>query len=257
MSEMIQKHIDASVEKKQLLKRSFVRFFILSMLAGIYIGFGIILTFSIGAPLKAANVPFLKALMGASFAIALTLVIFAGSELFTGNNLTMVIGSLAKKVTWMDTLKVWIVSYMGNLAGSLLLAMAMAGTGLITKGPLHDFIVSVAGDKMNAPFGQLFIRGILCNVLVCLAIWTAAKAKEDTAKLILIFWCLFGFIGSGFEHSIANMTLLGMSLLTPHDGQMISWWGFIYNLIPVSLGNVVGGGLFIGATYWFIYAKTK
>lgn len=257
MNEMLEKLAAAAIEKIQLLNRSIIRYFILSMLAGIYVGFGIILIFSIGAPLKAADEPFLKALMGASFAIALTLVVFAGSELFTGNNMTMVIGSLTKKVTWFDTLKIWAASYIGNLAGSLLLAMAMAGSGLITQGPLHDFIVVAASDKMNAPFLQLFIRGILCNMLVCLAIWTAAKAKDDTAKLILIFWCLFGFIGSGFEHSVANMTLLGMSLFAPHDGQLVSWLGFLNNLLPVTLGNMVGGGLFIGVVYWFIYPKTK
>lgn len=257
MNEIIIKIAESSKVKVELLNKSIIRYFILSMLAGIYVGFGIILIFSIGAPLKAANVPFLKALMGASFALALSLVIFAGSELFTSNNMTMVIGSLTKKATWIDTLKVWIVCYIGNVAGSLLLAAAMSGSGLITKGPLHDFIIIATTDKMNAPFSQLFIRGILCNMLVCLAIWTATKAKDDTAKLILIFWCLFGFIGAGFEHSIANITLLGMGLFTPHDGQLVSWWGFINNLVPVTLGNMVGGGLFIGAAYWFITGSIK
>ncbi|MFZ5988162.1 MAG: formate/nitrite transporter family protein [Bacillota bacterium] len=257
MNEMILKLAVASREKIELLNKSTIRYFILSMLAGIYVGFGIILIFSIGAPLKAAGVPWLKALMGASFAIALTLVIFAGSELFTGNNMIMAVGSLIKKVTWLDTLKVWTVSYFGNLAGSLLLALAMSGTGLITKGPLRDFIVLTAADKMNTPFDQLFVRGILCNMLVCLAIWTATKAREDTAKLILIFWCLFGFIGAGFEHSIANMTLLGMGLFAPHDGQLVSWWGFLNNLVPVTLGNMLGGGLIIGAGYWFITGSIK
>ena len=257
MNEMILKLADASKQKIDLLNKSFIRYFILSMLAGIYVGFGIILIFSIGAPLKAAGEPWLKAVMGASFAISLTLVIFAGSELFTGNNMTMTVGSLMKKVTWVDTLKVWIVSYFGNLAGALLFALTMSGTGLITRGVLRDFIVSSAADKMNTPFSQLFLRGILCNVLVCLAIWMGSKAKEDTARLILIFWCLFGFIGAGFEHSIANMVLLGMGLFAPHEGQLVSWWGFLNNLIPVTLGNMIGGSLVLGAVYWFITGKIK
>jgi len=256
MNEIIIKLVEASKEKINMLNKSVIRYFILSMLAGIYVGLGIVLIFSIGAPLKAAGVPYVKALMGASFAIALSLVVFAGSELFTGNNMTMTIGSLAKKVTWVETIKVWVISFIGNLVGSLLLAYAMSASGLVTKGPLHDFIVAAASDKMNTPFIQLFIRGILCNMLVCLAIWTATKAKEDTAKLMLIFWCLFGFIGSGFEHSVANMTLLGMSLFVNHDG-MVSWWGFISNLVPVTLGNMVGGGFFIGAAYWFISGNIK
>ena len=257
MNEMILNLAEVSKQKIQLLNKSILRYLILSMMAGIYVGFGIVLIFSIGAPLKAAGVPYLKALMGASFGIALTLVIFAGSELFTGNNMTMMVGSLTKKVTWTGTLKVWLVSYIGNLAGSLLLALAMAGSGLISKGPLNAFIIAASADKMNAPFSELFIRGILCNMLVCLAIWTASKTKEDTAKLILIFWCLFGFIGSGFEHSIANMTLLGMSLFAPHDPLVVSWWGYFNNLIPVTLGNRVGGGIVIGAAYWFIAGNIK
>ncbi|MCX7920895.1 MAG: formate/nitrite transporter family protein [Clostridia bacterium] len=250
--ENILKMIEASKAKVNILNKSIGRYFLLSMMAGIYVGLGIVLIFSIGAPFKAIGAPGLKALMGASFALALTLVIFTGSELFTGNNMTMMIGSLSRQVSWLDTSRVWVVSFIGNLAGSLLLALTMAGTGLIVKSPLKDFILTASADKMNAPFEQLFFRGILCNMLVCLAIWTASRAKEDTAKLILIFWCLFGFIGAGFEHSVANMTLLGMSLLIPHDPSMVSWAGFAANLIPVTLGNIVGGAICIAAAYWYI-----
>lgn len=253
VNEIIEKFTEAAKEKSAFLDRSFIRYFILSMMSGVYVGFGVALVYSIGAPIRQAGLPYLRALMGASFAIALTLVIFAGSELFTGNNMTMIIGSLARKVSWVKTLKISVVSYVGNLAGSLLLALAMAGTGLIMRSPLKEFIVSISADKMTAPFSELFFRGILCNMLVCLAIWTSTKAREDTAKLILIFWCLFGFIGAGFEHSVANMSLLGMSLLIPHGNQAVSWAGFIYNLIPVTLGNIIGGGIFIGAAYWFVY----
>lgn len=256
INKFILKIVDSAEEKAQLLHRSFIRYFILSMLSGVYIGFGVILVFSIGAPLKATGSPWLRALMGASFALALTLVIFAGSELFTGNNMTMTIGSLAKRVSWIDTLKVWLASFIGNLAGSLLLALMMVGTGLTVTPPLKDFILSVSADKMTAPFSQLFIRGILCNMLVCLAIWMATRAREETARLILIFWCLFGFIGPGFEHSVANMTLLGMGLFTPNDNPMVTWMGFANNLVPVTLGNTVGGSVFIGAAYWFISQNT-
>jgi len=242
----------AANNKVTQLKSSVLRYFILSVLAGTYVGFGIVLIFSLGAPLKAANSPALKVVMAATFGIALTLVIFAGSELFTGNNMIMLFGNWSKKVSWLDTVKVWIVSFLGNLVGSLLLAAAMAGTGLILKSPLKDFILAVTSDKMNAPFTQLFFRGILCNMLVCLAIWMAAKAKEDIAKIFLIFWCLLGFIGSGFEHSVANMTLLGMGLMVPHDPSLVSWIGFAKNIIPVTLGNMVGGGLFIAGAYWYV-----
>lgn len=243
---------NAAKKKSDLLNNSIIRYFILAMMAGIYVGFGIILIFSIGAPLKAAGAPGLKALMGATFAVALTLVIFAGSELFTGNNMIMTIGALSKKVTWVDAIKIWIVSYIGNLAGSLLMAYSLVQTGLVTKEPLSTFILGATAGKMNAPAMELFFRGIFCNMLVCLAIWMATRAKEDTAKLMLIFWCLFAFIGAGFEHSIANMTLLGIGLFIPHDPSLISWAGYANNLIPVTLGNLVGGAVIIGAMYWFV-----
>lgn len=241
-----------STKKIRLLRESPSRYFLLSMLAGVYVGFGVVLVFSIGAPLDAAHSAGLKALMGASFGVALTLVIFAGSELFTGNNMTMTIGSLSGEVSWADTARLWGVCFLGNLAGSLLLAYAISEAGVAGNVPVREFIGKVAGAKMNAPFTALFLNGILCNMLVCLAVWLSARAKEDTAKILLIFWCLFAFIGSGFEHSVANMTLLGVSLLIPHDPQLVTWAGFAHNLVPVTLGNVVGGGLFIGAVYWYV-----
>lgn len=255
--EVIVKFSEVALKKVSFLKKSPLKYFVASMMAGIFIGLGIILIFSIGAPLKEANVPFLKALMGASFALALTLVIFAGSELFTGNNMVMTIGCLERKTTWLDLIRVWILSYAGNLAGSILVAYIMFGTGFLAKQPLNAFIIDTSALKMTAPFWELFFRGVLCNILVCLAVWMSSKTKEDTAKLILIFWCLFGFIGSGFEHSIANMSLLSMGIFAPHTSQNVNWMGFIKNLVPVTLGNIVGGGFLIGAVYWFISNKKE
>jgi nitrite transporter len=104
---------------------------------------------------------------------------------------------------------------------------------------------------MNAPASELFFRGVLCNALVCLAVWMGLRTKDETARLVLIFWCLFAFIGAGFEHSVANMTLLGMAVLVPHDPSLVSWAGFARNLLPVTLGNVVGGAVFVAGAYWF------
>lgn len=237
------------------MENSLAKYFLASMFAGIYVGFGIILIFSIGGPLKELSPAFTKLAMGASFGVALTLVIFAGSELFTGNNMIMTIGSLSKTVTWKATLKLWLVCYVGNLAGSVLLAYVMSESGLIDKGATKELLTTVSSAKMNAPILQLFIRGVLCNILVCLAVWMAAATKSDSAKLILIFWCLFAFIGSGFEHSIANMTLLGMGLFENGGSEAVTWAGYVRNLVPVTLGNIVGGAVFMGAGYWYIAGK--
>ncbi|WMT40814.1 formate/nitrite transporter family protein [Paenibacillus sp. D2_2] len=188
--------------------------------------------------------------MGISFGIALSLVIMAGSELFTGNNFVMTVSSLEKETSWLETLKIWLYNYVGNFIGSFLVAAIFVLTGLV-KGGVAEFINSVASVKMNAPFMELFMRGILCNILVCLAVWCSMKMKDETAKLIMIFWCLFAFITSGFEHSVANMTLLSISLLVPHP-ETVTLAGLAANLIPVSLGNMVGGILFVGVPYWYI-----
>ncbi len=252
----IDKISELSKSKIELLQASPLRYFVLAMLAGMYVGFGIILIFSIGAPLSEAHAVGTKALMGASFGVALSLVIFAGSELFTGNNLVMTIGSLNQRISWQHTLKLWGVCWLGNLAGSLLLAYLVLQAGVTNKGPVADFVTQIATSKMNAPVSELFFRGILCNILVCLSVWLALKMQDETAKLIMIFWCLFAFIGSGFEHSVANMTLLGLGLLIPHP-DTVTWLGFFHNLIPVTLGNIVGGAVFVGAAYWYIASNIR
>mgnify|MGYP006275064185 CR=1 FL=1 len=252
----VEKLGQAATKKVNFLKDGLGRYFLLAMLAGMYVGIGIILVFSIGAPFMEAGSPAVRILLGISFGVALTLVIFAGAELFTGNNMIITIGWLEKRVSWKDGLVIWFWSYLGNLAGSILIAWLFYQTGHVSEAPLSDFVLRSTQGKMNAPFVHLFFRGVLCNILVCLAIWMTTRAREDAAKLILIWWALFAFVGSGFEHSIANMTLLSIGLMIPHNPQLISLNGFFANLIPVTLGNIVGGALIIGAGYWFISYRT-
>ncbi|MGB9678746.1 MAG: formate/nitrite transporter family protein [Thermoanaerobacteraceae bacterium] len=247
---------ETALKKVSFAKSNLLGYIISSMLAGIFVGIGIILTFSIAAPFSKENLPVIKSLMGASFGVALTIVIFAGSELFTGNNLVMTIGYLNKKSSIYDLLKIWTLSYIGNLLGSIFLAYLFVNTGLVIS-PLSDFILKISSSKMSAPFIYLFVRGILCNMLVCLAVWMTSRTKDDTAKIMLIWWALFAFVGSGFEHSVANMTLLSTALMIPHDPNLISLSGFINNLVPVTLGNIVGGAIIVGVSYYIISLKEK
>lgn len=252
--ELVQNIANLAVAKENLLKKGLTKYLVLSLFAGLYVGLGIILIFTIGGVI--GDSPYKRVIMGASFGIALSLVLMAGSELFTGNNMIMTVGLLEKKVSWFTTLKIWVYSYFGNFAGSILAAWLffMAGLG---NGPVGEFIVKTSELKMNAPFMDLFFKGILCNILVCLAVLTFIKLKEETAKLIMIFWCLFAFITSGFEHSIANMTLLTIGLLLPHP-ETVSLLGLMNNLIPVTLGNMVGGAVVLGFGYWYVgNGKTK
>jgi nitrite transporter len=160
-----------------------------------------------------------------------------------------VIGALEKAVSWRAVGRLWAMSFLGNLIGSLILAWLVIQSGVLSAKPQHDLLEKVAALKMNLPAWELFIRAVLCNWLVCLAVWTAGRTASDPAKLVLIFWCLFAFIGSGFEHSIANQSLLSMALFLPHP-DLVTWSGFIWNQAWVTLGNVIGGGIFVGGLYW-------
>ncbi|GAB6167818.1 formate/nitrite transporter family protein [Clostridium carnis] len=254
-NEEFNKVATAAKAKVSLLKENKLGYFVSSMLAGVFIGFGIMLIFTIGGLLNSASSPATKVVMGASFGVALSLVVFAGAELFTGNNFVMAVGSLNKTVSWMDTTKVWIVSFFGNLVGSILAGSMFFMSGL-AKGPVGEFIANTSAAKMGAPAPELIFKGILCNMLVCLAVWCTFKCKEESSKLIMIFWCLFVFITAGFEHSVANMTLLTIGVLAPHTAA-VSVSGYIYNILLVTLGNMIGGVLFMAVPYYLISRKKK
>ncbi|MCC7362800.1 MAG: formate/nitrite transporter family protein [Dehalococcoidia bacterium] len=243
----------AAAKKAAYLRANPLGYLIHSALAGAYVGFGIVLIFAIGAPLSAAGSPFVKLAMGVSFGVALSLVIFAGSELFTGNNMVMAIGVLKRQASLRSAGGIWLLSFVGNLAGSLGLAWLVAESGVLGAAPQLDFVAKTATTKMNLAATDLFLRGVLCNWLVCLAVWSTFRVQGDTAKLVMIFWCLFAFIGAGFEHSVANMTLLGVALLQEHP-DTVTWGGFVHNLVPVTLGNIVGGAGFVGIAYWLANA---
>ncbi len=233
--------------KSSVLKKNPLSFFIGSMMAGAYIGLGIILIFSIGAFVD----PSIRTLvMGGTFGIALTLVVFAGSELFTGLTMFMSIGWLRKRTGAKELIGVWSVSWLGNLAGAVGLALVFVlGGGGALLGAGSDLLNGVATAKMGKPAMELFALGILCNWLVCLALWMAARVKSDAAKCIVIFWCLLAFIASGYEHSIANMTVFSIALLGNHP-ETVSLAGMAHNLLWVTLGNAVAGAVFMGFGYW-------
>lgn len=245
---MYQESVDAAaqvgVKKAAFLKNNPFGYFIASMLAGIYVGLGIILIFAVGAPFAESGSPAVKLVMGASFAIALTLVVFAGSELFTGNSMYLTFSCLARQTRARDLLGIWMVSWVGNLIGALALAWLVVVSGSID----HAFpmVGNVTAAKMSVAPAALVGRGLLCNLLVCLALWTASRTRSDAAKIMLIGLCLFAFIGSGFEHSIANMSLLAIGLFAK-AGTDISWAGYGYNLFWVTLGNIAGGVLLAAA----------
>ncbi len=243
---------EQAVGKLNAQRRSPMGHLVRSMLAGMYVGAAIFLIFTVGGSLARESPGTVRLLMGVCFGGALTIVIFAGSELFTGSNLVLTVGVLSRRATLGDLLANWGLTWMGNLAGSLLLAVMVVRAGLVdpeTFAAINGFVLKIVETKMNLPPEQLILRAILANWFVCLGVWMSARVKSETARIILIWWCMFTFITSGYEHSIANMFGLALGLLVPHPDS-ISWAGYWYNIGLATLGNVIGGALFVAGLYW-------
>ena len=196
------------------------------------------------------------------FPSGLAMVILAGSELFTGNSL-IIVSFLEKRVSFRAMLKNWTIVYLGNLIGSLFIAVLFVyghTPSLFNQG-LAQTLVNVASAKVSLTFFEGLFRGILCNFLVCIAVWMAAAAKEAHGKVIALFLPIAVFILCGFEHCAANMFSIPVGILTSLEYGIatngLTWMSFIIkNLLPVTIGNIIGGCL-VGAGYWFIYLKDQ
>lgn len=235
--------------KLNLLNNNPVGYVIAAVMAGIFIAFGGFVMLTVGGNLGTTGAG--KVVMSASFAAALSLVVMAGAELFTGNNFVMASGAMAGEVKWGDAVKLWVICYVGNLAGSLLAAVIFHFTGL-ASGAVGETIATVAAAKMGGAPVALFMKAIFCNMLVCLAVWCGAKMKTESGKLVMIFWCIFVFVVCGFEHSVANMTIMAAGLLDPNGVAGLSIGGYVYNLVIVTIGNMIGGILFVAWPYYMI-----
>lgn len=251
--------------------------FLLAILAGAFIGFA-----SEGSNMAAFNLfarpetyGLGKCLAGAIFGTGLMLVIVAGAEMFTGQ--TLILGAvLDKQVTLKQMTINWVLVWIGNLVGSVFLAYMMVQSGLFNSGDnvLGAMTIKIAVYKTTLPFMSAFWLGVMCNWLVCLAVWMSFAAKDVTGKLLAIFFPIWLFITSGFEHSVANMYYIPAGILaksnpkwvaaaaeygvTPEKLDHLTWSSFfLNNELPVTLGNIVGGGLLVGAYYWYVYKQGK
>ncbi|UWR71464.1 formate/nitrite transporter family protein [Phaeobacter inhibens] len=242
-------------KKSQNLRTDPLAFLILALKAGAFVGAGILLIFSVAQGVEGAFRPIV---MGASFGIALTLVVFAGAELFTGHTMYMTHGLLTGTSSLKDLVCCWAASWSGNLVGAILLAalFVIGGGGLILGAGEDALLYKVAAKKMHGSAPQLFAKAVLCNWLVCLALWCAARSKDDVTKCIVIFWCLYAFIAAGFEHSVANMTVFSVALLSDHP-ESISLAGAAHNLTFVTLGNAFAGAGIMGYGYWRAASKPQ
>ena len=251
----------------QKTNASLYKLMMLGLLAGAYIGFGAALATLVTSDLGGRmGVGFTKIVGGSVFSVGLMLVVIAGAELFTGNNL-MLMSVLDKRVTLSKMLGKWVVVYIANLLGSILLAYMMYKTEL-WKGA--DFLTGVqalkiANAKVNLSFSAALARGIGCNWLVCLAVWMALASRQVAGKILAIFFPIMAFVALGFEHCVANMYFIPMGLMlkgtkaATASGLNLANLNlngfFVTNLIPVTIGNIIGGALFVGCIYWSVYVR--
>lgn len=238
---------------------------ILGILAGAFIAFG---GFASQMVSHAINNPGLaKFAGGAVFPVGLMLVVIAGGELFTGNNL-MIIGTMDRKIRVEELLRNWTIVYIANFIGAASLALLIHLSGLLdtSGGRLGAAVINTALAKVSLPFGQAFVRGILCNILVVLGVWMATAAKDVIGKIFSCWFPVMLFVTSGFEHSVANMYFITLGMFAKSNaaylsaGQIeasalgaLSVEGLLNNLIPVTLGNIVGGAVMVGLAYWYVY----
>lgn len=266
--EMAQKAEQGGVAKANL---SFGKMWTLSVLAGAFIALGAVFATT---AIAGSTLPFgiNKIIAGLVFCLGLILVIIAGAELFTGNNL-IVMAWVSKRVTTQQLLRNWGIVYIGNFTGAILTAILLFLSKQYTfgGGAVGQTALNIANAKGDLGFLQALVLGMMCNVLVCLAVWLCMSARTTTDKILSILFPITAFVAAGFEHSVANMYFMPIGLLIK-SGAPASFWQaigtnaaayshltwynfFVTNLIPVTLGNIIGGAGMVGLVYWFVYLR--
>jgi nitrite transporter NirC len=244
--------VAASATKKVAYSKNIPQYFIYSAMAGACCALGMALAYSVGSSFyfNSATTGMYSLIMGITFALSFTLIVFSGAELFTGNMMTMTIGTLTRSITIKQALTLSVFCYFANICGAIFFGWLFGATGLL-EGKVGQFLVTSCEKKMALPFSQALTRGILCNMLICMGTWATIKLKSEAAQMIVLVWVVLGFVATGYEHSIANTALFTMSFLAPQTTSSISLAGAFSNLLPVTLGNIIGGSLFVGFVYWY------
>jgi formate transporter len=268
--EMASRAEQVGVKKSQM---DGLRLFALAVLAGAFIAMGAIFSTTVAAG-AGSVLPYgvIRLLTGLVFTLGLILVIVGGAELFTGNNL-IVMAWASRQTSTIQLLRNWIIVYLGNFVGSVATAGLVFISGQYQFGGGQVGLVSLgtADAKMGFGFIQAIALGILCNALVCLAVWLSMSARTTTDRIVAIIPPIAAFVAAGFEHSVANMYFIPMGLLIknfapdgfwstigkiPVDYATLTWPNFLTNnLLPVTIGNILGGTLMVGIVYWFIYLR--
>jgi formate transporter len=245
--------------------------FVLAVLAGAFIALGAAFATTVAS--AGTDVPYgvLRLLVGLAFTLGLILVVVAGAELFTGNNL-IVMAWASRRVSSGRLLANWGLVYAGNFVGAFATALLVFLSRQYTFGgdQVGVTALSIASAKTSLGFGQAIVLGLLCNALVCLAVWLTYGAHTTTDKILAVITPIAAFVALGFEHSVANMYFIPVALLIKTDDSWVeattgapdvsdlTWGSFIFdNLLPVTIGNIVGGAIMVGVVYWFVYLRGR
>lgn len=266
--EMARRAEDVGVRKASM---DALAIFTLSVLAGAFIALGGVFATTALAGAGAAPWGPVRVLAGLVFSVGLILVIVGGAELFTGNTL-IVMAWASGRVTTRALLRNWVIVFAGNWVGASATALLvyLGGTHRFGGGAFGATALGIASAKLELGFGQAVALGVLCNALVCLAVWLTQSARTTTDRILAIVPPISAFVAAGFEHSIANMYFIPFGILIatldpafaaargPGDAQALTWGAFVVrNLVPVTLGNVIGGSLLVGLVYWFVYLRRR
>ena len=227
----------------------------LAFLAGAFIAFGAVFYAFV---ITGSDLGFgpTRLLGGLAFSMGLVLIIVGGAELFTGNAL-ITMAWADRKVSTPQLLSNWFLVYIGNLAGAVVMAFAVHRSGILAigNGDVAATVRAIAGAKTALPVDEALLRGVLCNVLVCLAVWLCFAARTVPGKVFAIAFPIAAFVTLGFEHSVANMFFIPLGMLAGAPTATVA--GLIQNLVPVTIGNIIGGGGLVALVYWLIYLRPE
>ena len=234
----------------------------LGLLAGGFIGLGA-LYFTLVTSDTSLGFAAVRLLGGLAFSLGLILVVIAGAELFTGNNL-LVMAWASRRLTTRELAKNWLIVYLGNFAGAigLVFLVFLSHHWQLNSAAVGTNAIKIAAAKAGLPFWEAFFKGILCNILVCLAVWLALAGRSVTDKICAIIFPISAFVAAGFEHSVANMYFIPLGILLREQipvagAEKLTWFGLFSNLVPVTLGNMVGGGVMVALVYYFVYRQPE
>ncbi|MCX9154913.1 formate/nitrite transporter family protein [Niveibacterium sp. 24ML] len=244
---IVEKSAASGLRKISLLEEDPGRYIMRAVLAGMYLSIVVLVYWSLLNNLH--DSPFGKVLASLFFGVGLSIIVFTNSELFTSNNMYLAVSSAEGKTSWGQMIELWIVCYFGNLVGALILTGLLYGAGVLDALPPEHALNQGAVHKVHQSAQVIFFKGILANWVVCLAVWVALQVKEDFTKMIAMILVVFIFLYLGFEHSIANMGTFSMAIMS-HGGLTIQ--EALFNLVFSTLGNVIGGAVFVGLAYRYL-----